>query len=61
MLSKLLKPRMRGVFRHALSSFGPLLAAHGYGTAAYWEIWVGILFAALAFYDSWTAPEKRDV
>lgn len=55
----LLSHKMRGALRHMLSSVGPLLAAHGITTDAYWQILVGILMAGLAFYDSWKAPEKK--
>lgn len=58
MLKKILGPKMRGALRHALSSLGPLIAAHGITSDAYWQTLVGVLMASLAFYDSWTAPEK---
>lgn len=53
MIKQLLSPKMRGALRHMLSSVGPLLAAHGVTTDAYWQVLVGLLMAALAFYDSW--------
>lgn len=56
---KLFSPKMRGALRHLLSSLGPLVAAHGITTDAYWQTGVGVLMALLAFYDSWTAPEKK--
>jgi len=54
LIDKLLSPKLRGGVRHLLSSLGPLLAMHGVTTDAYWQVCVGILMAALAFYDSWS-------
>ena len=58
-LQQLLSPKMRGALRHLLTSIGPLVAAHGVTSEAYWAIIVGLLMGALGFYDSWTAPEKK--
>lgn len=52
MIRAILSPQARGVLRHALSSFGPLLAAHGVTTDAYWQILVGVAMALLAVWDS---------
>lgn len=51
--------QQRGALRHLLTALGPLAAAHGFMTEAYWQILIGVLFAGWAFYDSWTAPEKK--
>lgn len=56
---KLRDPRVQGALRHLLTSLGPLLAAHGVTTDAYWQISVGVLMAAVGFWASITAPEKR--
>lgn len=58
-MKQLLSPQVRGALRHLLSSIGPLVAIHGVTTDAYWQMGVGVLMAALAFYDSWTAAEKK--
>ena len=59
-ITRLFAPKMRGALRHVLSSVGPLMAAHGVTTDAYWQVWVGASMAGLAFYDSWTAKEKAE-
>lgn len=58
-MQRILSPKMRGALRHLLSSFGPLLAANGLVTDATWQSVVGVIMTALAFYDSWKAPEKQ--
>lgn len=52
-------PRVMGALRHLLTSVGPLLAAHGVTTEAYWQIGVGVFMALLGFWASITAPEKK--
>lgn len=58
-LRQILSPKMRGALRHVLTAVGPILATHGVTSEAYWATIVGLLMAALGFYDSWTAPEKK--
>ncbi len=56
---KLRDPRVMGALRHLLTSLGPLLAAHGVTDDQTWQIWVGVTMAAIGFWASMTAPEKR--
>lgn len=59
MIAKFLSPKVMGAFRHMLTSLGPLLAAHGVTTDAYWQLIVGIIMALIGFAASWYAPEKK--
>lgn len=72
-MEKLTDPKVMGALRHLLSSVGPVvgvmasLVASGaitWGQAlaalgTSWEAIVGLVMAALAFWASWTAKEKR--
>lgn len=59
MLEKLRNPQVQGALRHLLTASGPLLAAWGVTDEATWAIAVGIGMAAIGFWASVTAPEKR--
>ncbi|MBY6005363.1 hypothetical protein KUV62_15665 [Salipiger bermudensis] len=59
MIEIIRKPQVQGALRHLLTSMGPLLAAHGITTDAYWQGVVGIFMALLGFWLSVTAPEKK--
>lgn len=56
---KLHDPKVQGALRHLLTSIGPLLAANGVTTDAYWQIGVGFFMAAVGFWASITAKEKK--
>lgn len=56
---RLSNPKVQGAFHHLLSTLGPLLAAHGVQSEAYWQMVAGSITAALAFYLSITAPKKN--
>lgn len=58
-MEKLKDPRVQGALRHLLTALGPLLAAKGIVDDATWQILVGVAMAALGFYASLTAPEKK--
>jgi hypothetical protein len=58
MLKTFFSARIQGQLRHLLTTFGPLLAAHGLTTDAVWQLWVGLTMAILGFAGSWFAPEK---
>ena len=58
-MSHIFTPQVMGALRHLLTSLGPLLAAHGVTTEAYWQMAVGILMALVGFIASWKAPEKK--
>ncbi|MHC9235027.1 Pam3-gp28 family putative phage holin [Pseudooceanicola sp. 502str34] len=59
MIEIIRKPQVQGALRHLLTALGPLLAAHGITSDAYWQAGVGAFMAALGFYLSVTAPEKK--
>jgi hypothetical protein len=59
-MRRLRNPRVQGALRHLLSSFGPLFAAHGITSELYWQTIVGIVMTSIAFWSSYTAPEKKN-
>ena len=58
-MDKLRNPKVHGALRHMLTAFGPLLASHGIATETNWQMGVGVFMAALGFWASWTASEKK--
>lgn len=69
-MKKLMTPKVQGALRHLLTAIGPVLAVlmasddpmtllKSLISPQHWPSLVGFLIAALGFYASWAAPEKK--